>query len=112
MQTKVAPNDSYSVKNIEVVAKGADVLARIFTLAPSEVIPWHHHSETTDHYFVLRGNLTVKTRELDNDHIFGVGDHYKISSGTEHHISNQGKTDCQFLLIQGVGRYDFIKSEG
>jgi hypothetical protein len=47
IQTK--PKGNYSVKNIEVVAKGVDVQARIFTLAPGEAIPWHRHSESTDH---------------------------------------------------------------
>jgi mannose-6-phosphate isomerase-like protein (cupin superfamily) len=31
-------------------------------LAPGEVIPWHSHSETTDHYFVLSGKLTIERR--------------------------------------------------
>ena len=44
MQTEAATNANYMVKNIEVVAKGVDVQARIFTLAPGEVIPRHRHS--------------------------------------------------------------------
>jgi quercetin dioxygenase-like cupin family protein len=62
MQTEAATNAKYTVKNIEVVAKGIDVQARIFTLAPGEVIPWHRHNESTDHYFVLHGTLTINTR--------------------------------------------------
>jgi hypothetical protein len=42
------------VKKIEAVAIGTDVQARLFTLAPADVIPWHQHSESTDYYFVLR----------------------------------------------------------
>ena len=26
-------------------------------------------------------------------------------------LSNRGKTDSQFLLLQGVGKYDWIKAE-
>jgi quercetin dioxygenase-like cupin family protein len=110
MQTEAAPKDNYSVKNVEVVAKGVDVQARIFTLAPGEVIPWHRHSESTDHYFVLRGMLTINAWKPDDAHILEIGGRYKIAPGTAHLISNQGATDCQFLL-QGVGKYDFIKSE-
>ncbi len=32
------------------------------TLAPDQTIPWHYHSEITDHYFVLTGALTIETR--------------------------------------------------
>jgi quercetin dioxygenase-like cupin family protein len=63
--TSTKPN--YSVKNIEPVVIGTDVQARIFTLAPSEFIPWHCHSESTDHYFVLRGTLNICTRDPNDE---------------------------------------------
>lgn len=102
---------NYTVKHIEPVVIGKDVQARIFTLAPGEVIPWHRHSESTDHYFVLHGTLTINTRKPDDEHMFEIGGRYKIKPGTAHLISNLGATDCLFLLLQGVGKYDFIKSE-
>jgi hypothetical protein len=43
--------------------------------------------------------------------MFEIGDRYQITPGTAHRISNRGATDCVFLLLQGVGKYDFIKSE-
>jgi len=43
--------------------------------------------------------------------MFEIGGRYKITPGTAHLISNKGVTDCLFLLLQGVGKYDFIKSE-
>jgi quercetin dioxygenase-like cupin family protein len=101
----------YAVKNIEPVVVGTDVQARIFTLAPGESIPWHRHSESTDHYFVLRGTLTVDTRNPDDEHSLDMGSRYKINPGTSHLISNRTTENCQFLLLQGVGKYDFIKSE-
>jgi len=39
----------YTVKNVEPVAIGTDVQVRLFTLAEGDVIPWHRHSESTDH---------------------------------------------------------------
>jgi quercetin dioxygenase-like cupin family protein len=112
MPTEAALKANYSIKNIEMIAKGVDVQARIFTLAPGEVIPWHRHSESTDHYFILRGTLTASTRNPDDERTFEIGGRHRITPGTPHLISNRGTTDCQFLLVQGVGRYDFIKSEG
>ena len=44
---------NYTVKNVETVAAGKDVQARLFTPAPGEVIPRHSHSEIADHFFVL-----------------------------------------------------------
>ena len=111
MSADATSKANYSVKNIETIARGVDVQARVFTLAPGEAIPWHRHSESTDHYFVLRGTLSVTTRNPDEQHAFEIGGRYKITPGTSHLISNKGTMDCQFLLVQGVGKYDFIKAD-
>ena len=81
---------NYSVKNIEPVVIGTDVQARIFTLAPGEFIPWHRHSESTDHYFVLRGTLSINTRDPNDERTLEMGDRYKITAGTSHLIANRG----------------------
>jgi urease beta subunit len=39
-----------------------------------------------------------------------MGDRYKIPPGTAHRISNQSASECQFVLVQGVGRYDWQKA--
>jgi quercetin dioxygenase-like cupin family protein len=103
---------NYNVKKIEAIAIGTDVQARLFTLAPADVIPWHHHSESTDHYFVLRGALTIETRQPDDRRELKIGERHEIRPGTTHLISNRGAQDCEFLLVQGVGKYDWIKAEG
>jgi mannose-6-phosphate isomerase-like protein (cupin superfamily) len=108
MPQKVRPKKSnYTVKSVETVAAGKDVRARLFTLAPGEVIPWHSHSEIADHFFVLDGELTVETRAPDDCRILGIGKRYRIDAGHAHQTSNRGTTDCRFLIVQGVGRYDF-----
>jgi quercetin dioxygenase-like cupin family protein len=103
---------SYNVKKIEAIAIGTDVQARLFTPAPADVIPWHHHSESTDHYFVLRGALTIETRHPDDRRELKIGERHQIRPRTTHLISNRGAQDCEFLLVQGVGKYDWIKAEG
>jgi quercetin dioxygenase-like cupin family protein len=101
---------SYTVKNIEAVAEGSDVRARLYTLAPGEVIPWHYHTAVTDWYFCLAGRLRIETRAPRADERLGLGGSYKIPPETAHRISNGGDgEDCRFLLLQGVGAYDFNK---
>lgn len=54
MTASVKPaGPNYTVKDVETIAAGKDVRARLFTLAPGEVIPWHSISEIADHFFVL-----------------------------------------------------------
>ena len=59
----MAAADPYKVKHVEPVLKSSDVLARIFTLAPGDTIPWHYHQHCADHFFVLEGVLSISTRE-------------------------------------------------
>ena len=103
---------NYTVKRVEPVVKGSDVQARIFTLAPGEKIPWHYHRQSTDHYFVLEGTLTVTTREFGEEtRTVGIGGAHSVAPGTAHLIVNEGPSDCRFLLLQGVGAYDWIKTD-
>jgi len=102
---------NYQVKKVEPIVASDDIQARVFTLAHGDVIPWHYHSESTDHYFVLQGTLTIETRGPDHRRVLTSGERYKISAGTAHCISNESAADCQFLLIQGVGKYDWQKAD-
>ena len=86
-----------------------DVQARLFTLAPGETIPWHFHRTAADHYFVLEGALTVVTREPDSSRTIEVGSDYRIMPSTAHLIANRSTADCRFLLLQGVGKHDWVK---
>jgi quercetin dioxygenase-like cupin family protein len=112
MSPSAAPQkSSYAVKSIETVVNGTDVWVRLFTLAPGEVIPWHYHSQCGDHYFVLEGTLTVKTRNPVSQHVVQTGARHRLQAGVPHQISNPSKADCRFLLVQGVGSFDWVKVE-
>jgi quercetin dioxygenase-like cupin family protein len=101
----------YKVRSIHVVAKGADVLVREYTLDPGESIPWHHHTDTSDYYYSLEGTVVVETRNPPARREVGVGQTTSVTPPTAHHVSNPGTTSCHFLLVQGVGQYDFVKEE-
>jgi quercetin dioxygenase-like cupin family protein len=102
---------SYQVKNIEPVMAGSDVRARLFTLAPRDVIPWHYHREAADHYFILQGELTISTRLPEETQTVRAGRHYRIAPGRPHLIANRSTADCRFLLLQGVGTFDWVKAD-
>ena len=101
----------YKVRDIHVVARGADVLVRAYTLDPGEAIPWHRHSEVSDYYYGLEGTVVIETRNPPARHQVGVGQSVTVTPPTVHHISNPGAQRCRFLLVQGVGKYDFVKAD-
>jgi len=88
----------YEVKNVEPVAVSTDIQVRVFTLADGDVIPWHYHSESTDHYFVLRGQLTIETRSPDYRYRLAVGERHKILPSTAHRISMNQHPNVSFCL--------------
>lgn len=109
ISSAAAQTPNYRVKGIEPVMTGSDVQARLFTLAPGDTIPWHFHRAASDHYFILDGTLTIVTREPEQTQAFEAGSDYRIAPGTAHCIANRSAADCRFLLLQGVGKYDFVK---
>jgi quercetin dioxygenase-like cupin family protein len=108
----MAQGQGYTVKSIEPVAIGSDVQARLFTLAPGETIPWHFHTAVTDWYFVLAGALSIETRAPADRRVLAVGEVYHIAPKTAHLIANRNPADTRFLLVQGVGPYDFLRVGG
>lgn len=108
----MAQGQGYTVKSIEPVAIGSDVQTRLFTLAPGEPIPWHYHTAVTDWYFVLAGALSIETRAPAGRRELGVGEAYHIAPKTAHLIANRSAADTRFLLVQGVGPYDFLRVGG
>ena len=99
------------VKNIEPVAISADIQVFAFTLAHLNLIPWHFHSTSTDHYFVLRGQLTIETRSPNERRVLKAGERFQILPQTAHRISNGSTSDCQFLLVRGVGKHDWHNAD-
>ena len=99
----------YTVKSIELVTEAKDLRAQLFTLAPGEEVPWHWHSDITDWFFCLEGTLRIETRAPRADERVAPGGRFTVPPKTAHRTSNAGSEDCRFLLLQGVGTYDFNK---
>jgi quercetin dioxygenase-like cupin family protein len=60
---------------------------------------------------VLRGKLTIETRGPDRRHDLVAGERYKILPNIAHRISNEAPSECQFLLVQGIGKYDWRNAD-
>ena len=101
----------YQVKKISVIAKGTDVLVREYVLGSGEFIPWHHHTQVSDHYYSLEGVVLIETRAPDARRELNPGESATVIPPTAHHVSNPSDIPCRFLLIQGVGKYDFVNEE-
>lgn len=117
MTGKEVEHSSFSVSSRKIVALGSDVQVKEFTLGPGEEVPWHHHSQMFDIFYCLEGHLDIDLAEVELGHrpaglSLKVGESAKVEAGTAHRPHNSGPGICRFLLIQGVGKYDYIPYQG
>ena len=79
-----------------------------FVLQPGEQPGWHHHSEITDRFYCLQGIISVELRGPPETHMLRPGESCEVPPGRAHCPVNPVDQISSYLLIQGVGRYDFI----
>ena len=94
--------------NKETLIQTENVRVRVMHLQPGEATPLHHHSEITDHMVGLTGTMQVKLNDPSEEHGLGPGERCQVEPDRVHQVRNIN-TDkpASYLLVQGVGRYDF-----
>lgn len=98
----------YVIDGTETVAEGADMMVSVLTLGPGQAVPWHYHSEITDTFVCLEGELVVETRAPRAEHRLRPGERCAIGPMTAHHVHGRDGAACRFLIVQGVGVYDYV----
>ncbi len=97
----------YTVTRTEIVAEVPDLRVVDITLAPGECVPWHWHSRVTDRFVCLEGHLKVETRGPRETFFLDPGGRCEVPAGRVHRVSGAGEGRARFLVIQGVGAYDY-----
>ena len=98
----------YEIAASEVVAEGADMRVSVLTLAAGQEVPWHYHNEVTDSFVCLEGPMVVETRAPRSSHRLEPGQRCAVPPKTAHYVHGKEMGPCKFLIVQGVGIYDFV----
>lgn len=77
-------------------------------ISPSQKVPWHYHNHIQDTFYVLQGHLRVFLRDPKEEVRLGPGETYTVKRGRPHLVTNAGDTSATFLVLQGIGEYDFV----
>jgi quercetin dioxygenase-like cupin family protein len=77
-------------------------------ISPSQRVPWHYHSRIQDTFYVLEGRLRLFLREPDEEVPLGPGETYSVRPGRPHLVTNAGGVSATFLVLQGLGEYDYV----
>ena len=94
------------------IMKTENVLVRTMKLEKNGSTEWHYHSEVRDVFVCLHGALRVETRNPDGETLLIPGQRTEVAPGNVHRVVNAAGDTAEYLLIQGVGKYDFIKVAG
>jgi len=99
--------DRYTVEHTQIVVETPELRMVRITLGRGEFVPWHWHSDVTDRFVCLKGSLCVETRAPRASHDLAAGGECTVAAKVAHTARNAGKDECRFLVIQGVGPYDY-----
>jgi mannose-6-phosphate isomerase-like protein (cupin superfamily) len=83
------------------------VRVRILVLEVGQATSWHFHTEVTDRMFCLEGVIAVECRGPQEAVELTVGGRCDVAVKRVHRVVNRAAGRSKYLLVQGVGRYDF-----
>jgi quercetin dioxygenase-like cupin family protein len=77
-------------------------------ISSTQKVPWHYHSHIQDTFYVIEGHLRLFLREPKEEVRLGPGDTYSVQPRRPHLVTNAVDTSTIFLVLQGIGDYDFV----
>ena len=104
-------NASYIIENRELIEQNEGLRVQVLTVGPGQCVPWHRHTEIADTFFCLQGPMMIETREPKQTVLLMVGQQHRVPANQPHRVSPLDGGRCQFVLVQGVGTYDFLPEE-
>ena len=98
----------YELEGRELVAEAPGLRVQELTVGPDQCVPWHHHSEITDTFFCLEGEVVLETRAPSGVQRISVGQQASVPPRQPHRVTAAGGVRCRFVIVQGVGTYDYL----
>jgi quercetin dioxygenase-like cupin family protein len=77
-------------------------------ISPAQKVPWHCHSHIQDTFYGIEGQITLFLREPKEEIRLGPGETYSVRPRRPHLVANGGDGSAIFLVLQGIGEYDFV----
>jgi quercetin dioxygenase-like cupin family protein len=77
-------------------------------ISPTQKVPWHYHNHVQDTFYVIEGQLRLFLREPKEEVRLGPGQTYSVAPRRPHLVANGGEASATFLVLQGIGAYDFV----
>jgi quercetin dioxygenase-like cupin family protein len=98
----------YEVERRERHAERPGFRINELQISPTQQVPWHYHSNIRDTFYVIEGRLRLFLREPKEEVRLGPGDTYTVMPRRPHLVVNGGDRSATFLILQGIGEYDYV----
>jgi quercetin dioxygenase-like cupin family protein len=77
-------------------------------ISKKQKVPWHYHSNVQDTFYVLHGSLRIFLREPKEEVRLAACETLTVKARRPHLVTNGGEESATFLVLQGIGEYDFV----
>lgn len=77
-------------------------------LSPTQTVPWHFHTNIADTFYVLEGEMRLFLQNPKEEVRLKPGETYTAVAKRPHLVTNPGKSSLTFLIMQGIGEYDYV----
>jgi quercetin dioxygenase-like cupin family protein len=93
------------------IVRTDNVLVRVMGLDQDASTEWHYHTEVTDYFVCLNGAIKIEVNYPDESIILHPGQRAEVKPPQVHRVLNSYPDKSEYMLVQGVGKYDFIKTD-
>jgi quercetin dioxygenase-like cupin family protein len=77
-------------------------------ISRDQSVPWHYHNNIQDTFYVLEGRIRIFLRGPREAVRLGPGETYSVAPRRPHLVTNDGEVSATFLVLQGLGEYDYV----
>jgi quercetin dioxygenase-like cupin family protein len=77
-------------------------------ISKSQKVPWHYHSNIQDTFYVLEGSIRIFLQNPKDSITLAPGETCTVAPRRPHLVTNAGEGSATFLVLQGIGEYDFV----
>ncbi len=99
----------YVPQSMEVIFETSDVRVVEIGLPGFGATPEHRHTLAQEICYCLEGELTCEVVG-QTPVVLKPGHKMIFPANQEHTLSNRDQRPCRFLLIHGIGAFDFVAS--
>ena len=81
-------------------------------IGPAQQVTWHSHTNIGDTFYVLAGRIRVWLRDPAERIEPSPGQSWgPVAPGRPHQVTNVGGGSATFLVLRGIGDYDYVPAE-